>query len=185
MKSKEQIEKEIRIMLLLSRSYYDTWFKFWLLRAPNEVGQKQAELNLKIYKDFGNLFVTFEESVLTSFSVIFSQLFDRRKDVVSLYFLNQKFNKNFEEEITALRDDGAVQKILTMRMKFFAHNDNTGKHLKRIMPSDIAISEIFSEMVKLFEKITGQMIILRGVTNDELSALFSTIEKSNPRRYKL
>lgn len=184
-KSKEDIKTDINRMLLISRSHYDVWFSFWLLRAPNEVGSEQANLNLKIYKDFGQLFVTTEESVLTSFSVIFSQLFDSRKDVVSLYSLNKEFNSGLEKEIDNLRKSDVVEKILKMRMKFFAHNDITGKYIKRVMPSDNDIEKLFNDICSLFNKITGQVIIHHVVAGQELVALFKTIEKSNPRRFKL
>ncbi len=181
----EKIKNDIRRMIIVSHHAHSLFNRFWFLRAPNIVGQAQAELNVKIYKDFGSMFTTLEESCLVTFATIFRQLFDHRKDVVSLYYLNSEFGKNYKLDIDKLKNLESIKKIIKLRHKFFAHKDNTGEHVQRVVPSNEDIKEIYSKIWDLYGKITGEPAFLHDVSADELASLFKIIEKSNPRRFKL
>ena len=179
----EESKKDIKRILLISYNCFEIYNKFWFLRAPNMVGKNDAELNVKMYKDFGNMFVTFEESLLCTFSIIFRQLFDKRSDSVSLYSVNKVFNKNLGKEIDELSKNYDIQIIIELRHKFFAHRDNTGKYNKRLIPSYDSIKEIYNQIYHLFWKITGEHIFLVDSSADELESLFLAIKKSNSRRF--
>lgn len=181
----EEIKIDIRRMVIVSYHTHSLFSQFWFLRASNIVGQDQAELNVKIYKDFGSMFTTFEESCLVTFATIFRQLFDHRKDVVSLYYLNSEFGKSYKSEIDELKNSENVEKIIELRHKFFAHKDNTGEYIKRIVPPSEVVKEIYAKIWDLYGKITGEPAFLHDISADELTSLFKIIEKSNPRRFKL
>lgn len=182
-KKQEQSKQEIRMILLISKNCYEIFNEFSLLRSPNIVGLEQAEVNVKIYKDFGNMFLSFEEATLCTFSVIFRQLFDSRKDSTSLYLLDFEFKSDLRNEIDDLKNNKEIQMIIDLRHKFFAHKDNSGKHIQRIVPSDEAVKNIYDEILRLFNKITGDVIILHTPSQDELGGLFFVIQKSNPSRF--
>jgi hypothetical protein len=181
---KQKTAVEVSRAILISQTCSNLLYQFWFLRAPNIVGQQRAEVNVKIYKDYGQMFTVFEEAVLATFSVMFSQLFDYRSDSVSLYDLNTKFKADLMEEITELGKDPGIMQIITLRHKFFAHRDNTGKHFLRLFPPKERTSELFDVILNVYGRITGRpMIFPADLASDELITLFDVILRSNPRRY--
>lgn len=186
LEQQNEIKREITRILLISNNCFELYNKFWFLRSPNEVGLGDAEINVKIYKDFGQMFTTFEESVLVTFSVIFRQLFDQRPDSVSLYKLNHIFGFRInDQEIDKIKNNKDVQMITRLRHKFFAHKDYPIKN-QRILPAYDSIKKIYSEISELYAKITNQnILIISQASTDELESLFWFIKKSNSRRFSM
>lgn len=181
----DEVKTNIRRMIVISYCAHSLYKQFWFLRSRKMVGQTKAESNVKIYKDFGSVFSTFEESCLTSFTVIFNQLFDKRSDVFSLYYLNSKYGKNYENKIDKLRNSKEAESIIKLRHKFFAHKDNSGQYIDRIVLSSNSIEKVYRQICDLYGEITGENILIHDTSADDLHSLFELIRKSNPGRFKI
>ena len=181
--SLEEIKTNVRRMVVVSHYAHSLYKEFWFLRSRKMVGQIEAEKNVRAYKNFGYMFSTFEESSLIAFTVIFSQLFDNRSDVISLYNLNIECGQNYKSKIDNLKKSKEVESIIKLRHKFFAHKDNTGKHNNRIVLSSDSIEGLYRQICDLYGEITGEDILIHDTSADELHSVFDIVREASNRKF--